>query len=174
MNEEKQLDLIGGEAVETVLPGGVERAPIVPQPAAPASAGGSGGRGGRKPGARNRKTVLLGKYLAAKGFRDPAVAMAEIANADPVELLHWIKDNGTEADGEVGLLEVLKLQLDQAAKLLPYLHGRITPDTVVNVDNLPVLVIESGGQVADQGRDGRMSVLDAVVVPAKGESEQDQ
>jgi hypothetical protein len=142
------------DAGEIASQGGVERAPFLPLAAV------APGRGGRKPGALNRKTLMLGKYMQAKGFRDPAVTLAEIAQGDPLDLLTWIKSGGSAKD--VSLLDVLKLQADCMKALLPYLHAKITPDAVIDASSLPAFHLHLGGGSAPGGGGG-LSILDMVV-----------
>ncbi len=148
----------GDDDGEIASAGGVERAPFVAQPS---------GRGGRRPGALNRKTLMLGKYLQAKGYRDPAVMLAEIANADPLELWRWIETE--DKGGETSLLDVMKWQADAAKSLLPYLHAKITPDAVVDASTLPAFHLHLGnGPVAD-GQARGLSILDLVATGAPNE-----
>ena len=136
---------------EIAPPGGVAGAPLVPQPAR---------RGGRRPGATNLKTRTLGKYLQAKGFRDPAVALAELANSDPVELWQWIR--GHNPGGETSLIDVIKLQADAAKSLLPYLHGKVTPDVLVDASSLPAFHLHLGGSAPGDGVARGLSLADFI------------
>lgn len=155
-------------------PGGVRRAPIVPQPA------GWSGRG-RKPGSRNLRTLALGRYVQARGYGDVAVQLVEIANARASDIarqvvgealrLKGLPDDDAAIDAAVremsleaatGLIvEARKEQAAARKDVLPYLHAKMTPDVQVNVGQLPSIIIDlaSGGGGEPRGH-GELSILD--------------
>lgn len=108
---------------------------------------------GRPPGARNRKTKAFEQYFHAKGFRDPLVAAAELVTADPVALLEWFRKHDRKGSKDLGLLQVVKLQLEAGRDLAPFLHGKAPVRIHVEGERLPYLIINAGtNQLAQAGQ----------------------
>lgn len=120
---------------------------------------------GRPKGAANRKTLAMKALYQAKGFRDPLLYLGEMLSKDPLELLVWMRANGSS---ELTLIEVVELQLKAAAELAPYLHGKMPVRIEVDDARLPVLAIDLGTdmvaerQVLQAGSDGpiRLGLVD--------------
>lgn len=99
-----------------------------------------GGRGGRKPGAKNRRSADLAKYLLQFG-PDPAVAMMRML-ARPADML--------AAEMGCKRLEALDRQIRVASELMPYFHGKKPID--VNVHTHGHMTLEFSG--VDPSLDG--------------------
>lgn len=117
-------------------------------------------RRGRPKGAMNRKTQELAAWYQAQGYRDPLQAMAEFLSADPVGIQAFFAKHETtlKAIGKVtglavpSLGEIVKMQMDCAAELAPYLHGKAPIRVDVVDERLPFLVINAGTNQLDQAR----------------------
>lgn len=116
-------------------------------------------RPGRPKGAMNRKTADFEKFYAAKGFRDPLVAMAQWLTADPVALQAWFEDH-EKVMTTVGkrryrtmpsLMDIIKEQHAVASVLAPYLHGKKPVELAIIDERLPTLVIELGTNQLEEG-----------------------
>lgn len=126
---------------------------------------------GRPAGSQNRRSNDLANYLLSMGYRDPALILADIANADPVALAEDLSvpyrvKNGPNK-GEIVETSVtpdvaLKLIKDAAAELLPYFHTKRPAELDVKVRTLGVMVI--GDMKTDRADDGK--VMDITAVPA--------
>lgn len=103
-------------------------------------------RAGRPKGAKNRKTEQVQAYYHARGYTDPLLILAEIANADPLALAQVI-----------GGKEPRKAAFDAirgaASELMPYFHGKMPVKVEVEGGQLPVLVIAAGTNQLDQARE---------------------
>lgn len=117
-------------------------------------------RRGRPKGAMNRKTQELAAWYQAQGYRDPLQAMAEFLSADPVGIqAFFVKHEKTlKAIGKrtaiavPSLGAIVKMQMDCAAELAPYLHGKAPIRVDVVDERLPFLVINAGTNQLDQAR----------------------
>lgn len=96
---------------------------------------------GRPPGAVNRRTEQLQRWLLAKGYRDPAEFLAALASADPRELAARLKGKAT-LDGVTfdQAIEALKIQKDAAKELMRYFHTPLTP-VEANDDHKRTLIV---------------------------------
>lgn len=121
---------------------------------------------GRKPGAKNKRSGDLARYLMQFGPH-PGVAMMRIL-ARPAEML--AEEMGCKK------LEALDRQIRCAAELMPYFEGKKPIDVNVNANGHMTLII--GGDGAQGGLDGGMIEGQAVDVPELSfpdqESQQDQ
>ena len=107
---------------------------------------------GRPKGSANRKTQDFAAWYEAQGFKDPLQLQAEFMSADPVALqAFFIEHERTQkAIGKMfgqavpSLADIVKAQMDCAAEIAPYLHGKAPVRVVVEDERLPVLVINSG------------------------------
>ena len=116
--------------------------------------------GGRPRGSLNRKTKDFERYYAAKGFKDPLVAMAEFLTADPVELQAWFieHERTVTAVGKgvyqaaPSLMDIIKEQHAMASQLGPYLHGKKPIEVAIIDERLPHLTINLGTNQLDQAR----------------------
>lgn len=119
---------------------------------------------GRPVGARNRRDLDAERWYYAMGYQDPMQRLAEIISEDPRVLLAWFAEHGEAVEvGPVGqrklvalgvptLLEVVEMQVRAAGELMPYLHGKKTPDVTVAIEALPTLIIAAGINQLDQAR----------------------
>ncbi len=87
---------------------------------------------GRPVGALNRKTRVLGDYLAAMGC-EPALILARAATRSIDET---VKELGCTK------LEAEEMRLDAAESLMPYVHGKMPTEQLQSDERLPMLVIE--------------------------------
>lgn len=70
---------------------------------------------GRPVGSANKRTLQLARYLAAQGFKDPAVGLAHVASMD------W----GAIAKAlSCTPLEAARFWLDASRELMPYIHQK--------------------------------------------------
>ncbi|MEY9718799.1 hypothetical protein [Sinorhizobium fredii] len=124
---------------------------------------------GRPKGAVNRKTADFRDWYQAQGFKDPLVAQAQFLSADPVALQAFFVEHEktSKAIGKAigkavpALIDIVKEQMACARDLAPYLHGKMPTKVEVEVENLPMLVLNLGTNQLDQARDivhGRMSI----------------
>jgi hypothetical protein len=116
---------------------------------------------GRPAGSKNRASNDLASYLLSMGYRDPALNLADLANADPVALA--LELAGYEVDAERDPLEQVKamisagdvkrgdlvelitraqrLRMDANKELLPYVHSKRPTEIKVDKRVLGVMVI---------------------------------
>lgn len=99
---------------------------------------------GRPPGSQNKRSTDLANYLLSMGYRDPALNLADLANADPVALAlelagEVVEPHITPQQHLVALVATGKLErasvvtlMDKAqgmiadanAELMPYFHAK--------------------------------------------------
>lgn len=103
-------------------------------------------RRGRPKGALGKRSTNLGRYLAAKGYRDPAASLAELADQDALALWQWLKDK--DPDGAPSLFEVMQLQASVRRDLMPYVHAKVPPK-IDKGDRLAVMILSGGAEVGD-------------------------
>ena len=143
----RQLDLLAAPASPS-HPATLERAV-----AAAAGPAGAAGRG-RPVGSANKRASHLRRMLAARGFRMPEDALAELAGlsdrsgrtgielamARVEQIEEW--SGGLAAPGERRslLLAVMREQRQAADALLPYGLAKMTPDTTVNIAAAQILM----------------------------------
>lgn len=83
---------------------------------------------GRPAGAKNKLTQKLAQLMATRGYRDPAEQLAMLAGLDRPDL-HPLALAGELAElVEADPLAVLAQMRQAAADLMPYWHGKVTPD----------------------------------------------
>lgn len=122
---------------------------------------------GRPKGVRNRKDQAFEDYFYAKGFKDPAIYLAEIYGADPLALRAMVPG--------ATMLEVLELQRKCASDLMPYLHGKKPIDVNVRDERLPTLILVTGDNQLDQARrliEERQKVLSVGAPELDGEAKE--
>lgn len=135
---------------------------------------------GRPKGAINRKTADFRDWYLAQGFKDPLVAQAQFLSADPVALQAFFIEHektykalGKQLGKAVpALIDIVKEQMACARDLAPYLHGKMPTKVEVEVEQLPMLVLNLGTNQLDQARQivhGRMSVGGPIVEAAPNE-----
>jgi hypothetical protein len=99
-------------------------------------------RAGRPPGSPNRSTLMLQRWLMARGYRDPAEFLAALVSADTRELAAELAGRPLDkAPGFEAALEVLKIQRAAAAELLPYFHQRLPAQVYVKADGPRQLIV---------------------------------
>ena len=105
---------------------------------------------GRPAGSPNKAKSKLREYFTARGYRDPAEQLALIAGLDRPDM-HPLGHAAMLAElTGVAMLEVLKLQRQASADLLPYWHAKLTPDVSVQAAQMNIMMAPNGtaGQVA--------------------------
>lgn len=125
------VDLFGAVAA----PAGSDVASTLPQP-----------RGGRPKGALGKRSTSLGKYFVARGYRDPAAALGELASSDPLDLWVWFGEH--DPDNRPSLIEVVRLQAAVRRDLLPYLHAKVPPK-IDKTDRLAVMILSGASEPSD-------------------------
>lgn len=125
-------DLFG----EMLAPAGADVASSLPQP-----------RGAHRPaGALGKRSKSLARYFAAKGYRDPAAGLGELASSDPLDLLAWFRQHD-EANAP-SLIEVVRLQAAVRRDLLPYLHAKVPPK-IDKGERLAVMILSGSTEPSD-------------------------
>lgn len=99
---------------------------------------------GRPKGARNRHSEAFERVYYARGYRDPLVAAGQIISEDPVALLAWFREHDPKGSRKLGLMAVIRLQLEAARDLAPYLHGKAPVRIHVEGELVPYLNINRG------------------------------
>lgn len=116
---------------------------------------------GRPAGSKNRASTDLASYLLSMGYRDPALNLADLANADPLALA--LELAGLEPRSDIGSADHLALAIqagllkrDQVlavinnaqglvlkanAELLPYFHSKRPTEIKVDKRVLGVMMI---------------------------------
>lgn len=124
---------------------------------------------GRPKGSTNRASSDLANYLLSMGYRDPALILADIANADPTELASELSapyrvmagpNEGALVENSITPDVALKLIKDAAAELLPYFHSKRPQQLDVKQTALGVMVI---GEIKSEADD---RTVDLTVFPA--------
>lgn len=113
-----------------------------------------GGRGGRKPGAKNRRSADLARYLLQFG-PDPAVAMMRML-ARPAEML--------AAEMGCKRLEALDRQIRVASELMPYFHGKKPIDVNVHAHGHMTLEFSGVDPALDGGELGTLALPEHIGV----------
>lgn len=111
---------------------------------------------GRPPGAEARSKKQLREHLAALGYRDPAMVLAETMSMSETELQRVVNrhDDGTlvpEAE-RISRFEAKAMKLKAAAELMPYLHGKMPTVELQPDEKLPLLILELGTNQLDIDR----------------------
>lgn len=139
---------------------------FLPDEAAP------GGQGSRPPRGKGKATSQMREWLAARGFRMPEDALAEmaaLASSDDAfvtamarceQVLAWAEAGATSVKGQPAVQTmaqrlatfqfVYTAQLRAAEALLPYGLAKVTPDEAPQV---PVQIVVQGGATVRQGPD---------------------
>lgn len=134
---------------------------------------------GRPKGSQNKRSPDLANYLLSMGYRDPALNLADLANADPLGLaVEMLALDLPEAEGyspqqklhaavQAGVIErealgkitekAFKLMKEANAELLPYFHSKRPTEIHVEERQLGVMIIgEMQAERADD--DGTISL----------------
>ena len=113
---------------------------------------------GRPKGAANKRTAVMREYLLARGYRHPMENLADLANADPVELQAELSEPRANKDGVLveqscTLHDAMQLIVKANVELLPYFESKRPVEVEINEKRLGVLLIgELGaGAAADDG-----------------------
>ena len=107
---------------------------------------------GRPPGARNRRTQDLVKYVTAKGYGLPIERLAQLYSSDPAQLVLAFNISYAEA------LEVIK---SAAIACLPYLHQKQPVSVDIEGKGTFQLIIGDIGQAdPEEIEEGFSLVLD--------------
>jgi hypothetical protein len=113
--------------------------------------GGDEGRGpGRPAGAQNKTKRKLAQLMAARGYRDPAEQLALLAGLDRPDL-HPLAHAAliAEALGE-DVTRVASEMRQAAAAVMPYYHGKVTPDVAVTAAQMVVQLAPQGASSAER------------------------
>lgn len=118
---------------------------------------------GRPKGSQNRRSADLANYLLSMGYRDPALNLADLANANPLELAaelsqpykpksgrragEWVEESLTPG-------EAMKLIMDANEALMKYFHAAKPQQVEANVKVMGVMVI--GDLPSDRQEDSRV------------------
>lgn len=125
---------------------------------------------GRPKGSQNKRSQDLANYLLGMGYRDPALNLADLANADPLglavemlalplvegatpqQILASAITQGMVDRHELGKLaeKAVKLVKDANAELLPYFHSKRPTEIHVEERQLGVMII---GEMKAERRD---------------------
>jgi hypothetical protein len=133
---------------------------------------GAPGQGSRPPRGKGKATSQMREWLAARGFRMPEDALAEMAAlasgddafvtamARTEQVLAWAVAGATSVKGQPAVQTmaqrlatfqfVYTAQLRAAEALLPYGLAKVTPDEAPQV---PVQIVVQGGATVRQGPD---------------------
>ncbi len=133
---------------------------------------GAPGQGSRPPRGKGKATSQMREWLAARGFRMPEDALAEMAALASTEdafvtamarteqVLAWAEAGATSVKGQPAVQTmgqrlatfqfVYTAQLRAAEALLPYGLAKVTPDEAPQV---PVQIVVQGGATVRQGPD---------------------
>lgn len=105
---------------------------------------------GRPAGSKNRASADLASYLLSMGYRDPALNLADLANADPMELAAELSqpykpktgpNAGQWVESSMSPAEALELIRKANAELLPYFHSKRPQEIKVDKRVLGVMMI---------------------------------
>lgn len=138
---------------------------------------------GRPKGAQNRRSADLANYLLTMGYRDPALNLADLANASPVALAVELAclpavPNATpellmEAALKAGLLDrdqVVKIMSkaydmieDANSELMPFFHAKKPQEIHVSKQVMGVMIV--GDMPTERRDEGSMMNLTAVEAP---------
>lgn len=137
---------------------------------------------GRPKGSQNRRSADLANYLLTMGYRDPALNLADLANADPLALavemaaLPTVEGatpqqllNAAISAGTLDRLEAAKIAerafnmvSDANSELLPYFHAKKPQEVHVSKQVMGVMVI---GEMPTERRDDK-NTFDLTAVDA--------
>lgn len=118
---------------------------------------------GRPKGSKNKANQLFRDYMLAKGYRHPGLNLADLANADPLELAAELSQPYIPASGPYkGRLveaactpaDALALILKANVELLPYFESKRPTETKHTEATLGVMVfqqLDSSGRQAPGG-----------------------
>jgi hypothetical protein len=112
---------------------------------------------GRPKGARNKKSADFEKWYYARGFKDPAQVLGELASMDPIALhglmVEHAMAHGTAPKALPMLDDAIAIVRASALDLMPYLHGKKPTEVVLSDERLPILVVASGtNQMAEAAK----------------------
>jgi hypothetical protein len=125
---------------------------------------------GRPAGSQNRRSKDLANYLLSKGYRDPALNLADLANADPLglavemlalpqpdgyspqEVLAAAIQQGMIGRDELGKLaeKATKLVVSANSELMPYFHAKRPQEIHVESKQLGIMIV---GEMRAEKRD---------------------
>lgn len=127
---------------------------------------------GRPKGAQNRRSADLANYLLTMGYRDPALNLADLANADPVELAQELSQPrrvthgpkmGEIIEDSMTPADALALIMKANAELLPYFHAKKPQEIHVSKQVMGVMIV--GDMPTERRDEGSMMNLTAVEAP---------
>lgn len=98
---------------------------------------------GRPAGAEGRAKRQMREHLAALGYRDPLIVLAETWSRPAADLARQLG---------ISMADAFALQMRAAAEGVPYLHGKMPTVEVQPDEKLPVLILELGTNQLDIDR----------------------
>jgi hypothetical protein len=123
---------------------------------------------GRPKGSQNKRSADLANYLLKMGYRDPALNLADLANANPHDLAAELSEpyrpksgehKGQLVEGSVTPGEALELIMKANVELMAYFHAKRPQAIEVNSQMMGVMVIgemkterDDGGKVMEMTR----------------------
>jgi hypothetical protein len=112
---------------------------------------------GRPKGSQNRASKDLAEYLLRMGFSDPALNLAKLANADPVQLAKELSVEERDKDGIIWRVgcdpaKAMDMIVKANAELLPYFHAK-RPQQVEVPDGQQLGVMIIGTMNINQAED---------------------
>lgn len=111
---------------------------------------------GRPAGSKNRKSADLANYLLSMGYRDPALNLADLANATPGDLA---------AELSCDTVDAMELIRKANAELLPYFHSK--RPTEIKVDKRIMGVMVLGEMPTEAAQDDETIDLTRVDAPTQ-------
>lgn len=125
---------------------------------------------GRPKGSRNKNTEEMRRWLLGR-YRSPLEVMAETFSRSMVDLA---KELGWQDPSPTQLLEILKLQLQCAKELAPYVHSKQPQAVDLGDQGLVQLIINTGAHGAAQDENASLmplNFLDSEIVENQGLTE---
>lgn len=123
---------------------------------------------GRPKGSQNRRSVDLANYLLSMGYRDPALNLADLANANPLELAAELSQpyravagrrKGELVEESMTPGDALALIMKANVELMAYFHAKKPQEIEVNTKAMGVMLIgemptdrDTGGKVIETMR----------------------
>ncbi|WP_281932177.1 hypothetical protein [Roseibium album] len=120
------------------------------------------GRGRRK-GSKNKSNQLFRDYLLSMGYRHPGLNLADMANADPMQLAKQLGGFKEQADGKIVYCgctpkEAYELIMKANDILFPYFESKRPTEVEVTEQRLHVLQINMGNSSKVVDSEGLMSI----------------
>jgi hypothetical protein len=109
---------------------------------------------GRPAGAQDRSTVQLAAWMRAKGYRDPAEFLASIVSMDLHDLEKLV-------DGKTPAVDALRIQVQAAKELMPYVHRKRPIEVEHTGDGArPLIILADDLRRVASRANGALSIYD--------------